>query len=83
MELSEIGLGLLTVVVAMLSWFFTRLQATMDRLEANINNCQRDMPREYVLKEDHKSDISEIKTMIVDQSKKIDQIWKHMRLKEQ
>jgi len=34
MELTQIGLGLLTLVVAMLSWFFSRLQATMDKLEA-------------------------------------------------
>jgi len=79
MELTQIGLGLLTLVVAMLGWFFTRLQSTMDRLERNINHCQNNMPKEYVLKDDHKSDISEIKAMITDQSKKIDQIWKSLR----
>ena len=38
------------------------------------------MPRDYVLKADYKTEASEIKVMIAEQSKKIDQIWKHMRI---
>ena len=38
------------------------------------------MPRDYVLKSDYKTEASEIKAMITEQSKKIDQIWKHMRI---
>jgi hypothetical protein len=33
-----------------------------------------------VLKADYRSDMAEIKVLLGDQSKKIDQIWKHMRI---
>jgi len=66
MELTQIWLGLLTLVVGMLSWFFMRLQSTMDKLEGNINNCQNNMPKEYVLKSDYKDEVHEIKGMLKD-----------------
>ena len=80
METADIFLGLVTLVVLMLGWFLNRLADTVDKLEQNINNCQTNMPRDYVLKDDYKTEASEIKSMIIEQSKKIDQIWKHMRI---
>ena len=80
MELSDIFLTLVGLIIAMLGWFMSRLADTVNKLEQNINNCQTNMPRDYVLKDDYKTEASEIKTMISEQSNKIDQIWKHMRI---
>jgi len=80
MELSDIFLTLVGLIIAMLGWFMSRLADTVNKLEQNITNCQTNMPRDYVLKDDYKTEASEIKAMISEQSKKIDQIWKHMRI---
>jgi len=66
MGLQEIVLGLVSIVVTMLSWFFMRLQATMDKLEDNVNSCQNTLPVKYVLKGDYKDEMHEIKGMLKD-----------------
>ena len=66
MENSDIFLGLVTLVVVMLGWFLNRLADTVDKLEQNINNCQKNLPINYVLKDDYKEDIAEIKSMLSD-----------------
>ena len=52
METADIFLVLVSLVVGMLGWFLSRLASTVDKLEQNINNCQANMPLNYVLKED-------------------------------
>ena len=66
METADIILGLLTVVVLMLGWFLNRLADTVDKLEENLTNCQSTMPLNYVLKDDYKADIAEIKSLLSD-----------------
>ena len=66
MENSDIFLGLVTLVVIMLGWFLNRLADTVDSLEQNMSNCQNNMPLNYVLKEDYKADMTEIKKMLGD-----------------
>ena len=66
METADIFLGLVTLVVLMLGWFLNRLADTVDKLEQNINNCQKNLPINYVLKDDYKEDIAEIKSMLSD-----------------
>ena len=66
METADIILGLLTVVVLMLGWFLNRLADTVDKLEENLTNCQSNMPLSYVLKDDYKADIAEIKALLSD-----------------
>ena len=66
MENSDIFLGLVTLVVLMLGWFLNRLADTVDALEQNITNCQTNMPINYVLKTDYKTDMAEIKKMLGD-----------------
>ena len=66
MENSDIFLGLVTLVVLMLGWFLNRLADTVDSLEQNITNCQTNMPLNYILKEDYKTDMVEIKKMLSD-----------------
>jgi len=38
------------------------------------------MPKEYMLKSDYTADATEIKFEIRELSKKIDQVWKHIRI---
>jgi glucose uptake protein GlcU len=66
MENTDIFLGLVTLVVIMLGWFLNRLADTVDSLEQNMSNCQNNMPLNYVLKEDYKADMTEIKKMLGD-----------------
>ena len=66
MENSDIFLGLVSLVVIMLGWFLNRLADTVDKLEQNMANCQNNMPLNYVLKEDYKADMTEIKKMLGD-----------------
>ena len=66
METADIILGLLTVVVLMLGWFLNRLADTVEKLEEKLTNCQSNMPLNYVLKDDYKADISEIKALLSD-----------------
>ena len=64
MENTDIFLGLVSLVVIMLGWFLNRLADTVDSLEHNITNCQNNMPLNYVLKEDYKIEMREIKKML-------------------
>ena len=66
MEISDIFLTLVGLVIAMLGWFMSRLADTVNKLEQNINSCQTHMPLNYVLKEDYKTDMAEIKKMLSD-----------------
>jgi len=66
MEMSDIFLTLVGVIIAMLGWFMSRLADTVNKLEQNINSCQTHMPLNYVLKEDYKTDMAEIKKMLSD-----------------
>ena len=66
MEMSDIFLTLVGVIIAMLGWFMSRLADTVNKLEHNITNCQTNMPINYVLKSDYKTDMVEIKKMLSD-----------------
>ena len=66
MEMSDIFLTLVGLIIAMLGWFMSRLADTVNKLENNITNCQTNMPINYVLKEDYKTDMAEIKKMLSD-----------------
>ena len=64
--MSDIFLTLVGLVIAMLGWFMSRLADTVNKLEHNITNCQTNMPINYVLKTDYKTDMAEIKKMLGD-----------------
>ena len=84
MELLEIVfsliLGLVGTISLISAWVVKGIMADVKELEHTMNSCQSNMPRDYVLKSECKTEASEIKSMIIEQSKKIDQIWKHMRI---
>ena len=80
MELSEIILASVGALSTISAWVVKNLVADVKELEHTMNNCQSNMPRDYVLKSDYKTEASEIKAMITEQSKKIDQIWQVLRV---
>ena len=84
MELSEIVfaliLGLVGTISSVSAWVVKGIVADVKELEHTMNRCQSNMPRDYVLKADYKTEASEIKAMIIEQSKKIDQIWQVLRV---
>ena len=80
MELSELVLAAVGALSAISAWVIKNLVTDVKELEHTMNSCQSNMPRDYVLKADYKTEASEIKTMITEQSKKIDQIWKSLRV---
>lgn len=66
MEFSDIILGLVSIIVLMLGWFFNSLASTVKKLEDHLSLCQQNLPLNYVLKDDYKEDIAEIKAMLSD-----------------
>ena len=84
MELLEIVfslvLGLVGTISLISAWVVKGIMADVKELEHTMNRCQSNMPRDYVLKSDYKTEASEIKAMITEQSKKIDKIWEVLRI---
>ena len=84
MELLEIVfsliLGLVGTISLISAWVVRAIMSDVKELEHTMNSCQSNMPRDYVLKADYKTEASEIKSMIIEQSKKIDQIWQVLRV---
>ena len=80
MELSEIILALVGILSTGSLFVIKNIMTDIKELEHTMNSCQSSMPRDYVLKADYKTEASEIKSMIIEQSKKIDKIWEHMRI---
>jgi hypothetical protein len=80
MDLSDIILTLVGLLTVGMGTVVKSIMVDVKDLENTMNQCQSSMPKDYVLKDDHKSDIAEIKILIADQSKKIDQIWKSLRV---
>ena len=76
MELSDIVLALVGIISAITGGVVKSLVADLKGVEKQISS----MPKEYVFKADYTDDAHEIKTELREQSKKIDQIWKHMRI---
>ena len=82
MELSEIILAFVSVLSAITGGVVKSIMKDIKDLERTMTNCQSNMPINYVLKTDYKTEMSELKVMIESQSRKIDQIWKHMRVEK-
>ncbi len=80
MELSEVILALVGILSTGSIFVIKNIMTDIKELEHTMNSCQSNMPRDYVLKADYKTEASEIKSMIIEQSKKIDQIWQVLRV---
>ena len=64
MTLVEIIQFLLAIIMAGGGYWLSRLAKDVKELEHNMMTCQSQMPKEYVLKEDYKAEIGEIKKML-------------------
>lgn len=66
MELSDIILTLVGIIVTIMGALFKSVIKDIKDLERQINTCQGNLPLQYVLKDDYKEDIAEIKHMLSD-----------------
>lgn len=64
MELSDIILALVGIVSMITGFVVKNIMADIKELEHNMTTCQSQMPKEYVLKDDYKSEMREIKKML-------------------
>ena len=64
MELSDIILALVGIVSMTTGFVVKNIMADIKELEHNMTTCQSQMPKEYVLKDDYKSEMREIKKML-------------------
>ena len=70
----EIIQGLLFVFFAGGGYWLSRLASDVKALEKNMNTCQSDMPFKYVLKDDYRQDIDDLKSIIIAQGQKTDHL---------
>ena len=66
--------GLLGVLVAIGGYWLNRLGKDVEKLEDRMNQCQSAMPHNYVLKEDYRKDIDELKELSRSQGDKTDRL---------
>ncbi len=64
MELSDIVLALVSILTAITGGVVKTVMKDIKDLEHNMNSCQNDLPKEFVMKSDYKDDIKEIKAML-------------------
>lgn len=64
MELSDIILALVGIISMITGFVVKNIVADIKELEHNMTTCQSQMPKEYVLKDDYKSEMREIKKML-------------------
>ena len=74
MRYLEIIQGLLVVLLAGGGYWLSRLANDVKELEKNMNSCQQEMPLRFVLKDDYREDINDLKDIIVEQGKKTDHL---------
>jgi len=68
MELSDIILTLVGILTAIIGGVVKSVMKDIKELEANINTCQMDLPKEYVLKVDYEHHQDKVE-------KKLDKIY--------
>jgi hypothetical protein len=58
-----INLGLVSAA-SVLGWFARELWAAVKELKADLSRLREELPRNYVIRDDYKNDIREIKDML-------------------
>lgn len=66
MEFSEIILALVSIIVLIMGGIMKSIVTDIRKLNDKISSCQENLPVKYVLKDDYKDDIAEIKAMLSD-----------------
>jgi hypothetical protein len=64
MELSDIVLAFVSILSAITGGVVRNIMRDIKDLEHNMNHCQSNLPKEFVMKSDYKEDIKEIKSML-------------------
>ena len=64
MEISDIVLAFVSILSAITGGVVKSIMKDIKDLEHNMNHCQTSLPKEFVMKDDYKDDIKEIKTML-------------------
>jgi hypothetical protein len=57
----NLGLG---VIMALLGWFAHEVWSAVKELKSDMSGLREDLPKVYVMKEDYRRDIYEIKDML-------------------
>ena len=70
----EIIQGLFIVVLGGGGYWLSRLAKDVKELEKNMHTCQQDLPLRFVLKDDYREDINDLKDIIIAQGKKTDHL---------
>ena len=60
-QLIDLSLG---VAMAVIGWFARELWSAVKDLKTDLSKLREDLPRQYVIREDYKQDIRDIKEMI-------------------
>ena len=55
---------ILGVTMAIIGWFARELWSAVKELKSDLSRLREDLPRHYVVREDYKQDIRELKEMI-------------------
>jgi len=63
-EISDIVLAFVSILSAITGGVVKSVMKDIKDLEHNMNHCQTSLPKEFVMKDDYRDDIKEIKTML-------------------
>jgi predicted nucleic acid-binding Zn-ribbon protein len=66
MEITQVFMFGLGLIVMMLGYYLSQVSSDIKELEHNMTSCQAELPRVYVLKEDYKDEIQEVKARLED-----------------
>jgi len=64
MELSDVVLALVSIISTGLMAVMKSITKDVKELEDRMTSCQTSLPKDFVMKDDYKDDIKEIKTML-------------------
>lgn len=64
MNNQEVINGLLAGGFAVLGWFARELWSAVKELKSDLAKLREDLPREYVIRDDYREDIRDIKAML-------------------
>ena len=72
MQLLDILPAAFGAAMAVMGWFMRVLWEASKELRADLSRLREELPREFVLREDYRRDIYEIKQLLRDISEKLD-----------
>lgn len=64
MEFQQLLNIVLGIAMGVVGWFARELWAAVKELKADLSKLREDLPKTYISREDYRSDLTEIKTML-------------------